>query len=223
MFDLSKYMTAEERIEMFQSLYPNFRMGSFDSEMEDSKGVKYVKVKVFIYRDYEDQHPWATGLAAELMTTPFSIEKAETSAYARAITNTGDSRFSTRKDGTKAPRANREEMVKVAAAENDKKLVKIEADLANDWESFVAEKPKVRISGGEEMMEFYNEPVKKPITLADGVELIKDGLGAVEVPQCAHGSMERKQGTNKQGKPYAGWVCSSKNRNDQCPAQWDKK
>lgn len=220
MFDLSKYMTAEERIEKLASLYPNFRMGSFRSEFEGKNGEKFVEVKVFIYRDYEDVHPWTTGMAAESVSTPFAVEKAETSAYARAITNTGLSIFSTRKDGTKAPRANREEMEKVAAVENDKKLVKIEADLSNDWESFLQEKPVMR--GGEEMMEFYGSTAKKPITLAEGVEIIKDGLGAVEVPQCAHGSMERKQGTNKQGKPYAGWVCPSKDRNDQCKPKWDR-
>ena len=27
---------------------------------------------------------------------------------------------------------------------------------------------------------------------------------------------------NKEGKDYRGWVCSSRNRDDQCPAKWMK-
>lgn len=41
-------------------------------------------------------------------------------------------------------------------------------------------------------------------------------------PACRHGAMQRKEGTNAKG-PYSGWVCPSRNRNDQCPAQWDSK
>jgi len=42
-----------------------------------------------------------------------------------------------------------------------------------------------------------------------------------EVPLCNHGLMVLKQGV-KEGKEYRGWVCPSKNRDDQCPAKWMK-
>ena len=212
MFDLSKYMTAEERIELFASHYPTFRMSSQDSIVTDSKtGTTFVVVKVAIYKDTEDKMPWIVGIAAENLMTPFAYEKAETSAYARAITNTGDPLFSTTKDGKKAPRANREEMVKVAAEENDK-----------DWENFLKSEPaKPSYGRGEHVIE-AEVAARESVTLAEGVELLKQGLGAAEIPQCAHGSMEFKSGTNKQGKPYSGYVCPSKNRNDQCKPVWGK-
>lgn len=40
-------------------------------------------------------------------------------------------------------------------------------------------------------------------------------------PTCQHGVMVRKEGTSKAGKEYAGWVCSSTDRDFQCPAKWD--
>jgi hypothetical protein len=132
------------------------------------------------------------------------MEKAETSAYARAITNSGDPKYSTSKDGTKAPRANREEMEKVARVANDAVTVKIEADLSNDWEGFLANEPKVT-------------------TLAQGVELVQQSLAATVIPECAHGPMNYKEGTSaKTGKPYSGYVCKSTDRKDQCEAKWNK-
>ena len=107
-FDLDKYMTAEERIELFAKENPDFRM---DSTYEVKDG--FVFVKVSLYRTWADEKPWVTGLAGESLATQFAIEKAETSSYARAVTATGDPKFSTMKDGTKAPRANRGEMESV--------------------------------------------------------------------------------------------------------------
>lgn len=42
-----------------------------------------------------------------------------------------------------------------------------------------------------------------------------------EVPICNHGLMVLKQGV-KEGNEYRGWVCSAKNRDEQCPAKWMK-
>ena len=105
---LENYMTAEERIELFAQANPDFRM---ESSYEVKEGFVFVLVKLF--RTWADQAPYVTGLAGESLKTSFAIEKAETSAYARCITNTGDPKYSTMKDGSKAPRANRAEMEKV--------------------------------------------------------------------------------------------------------------
>jgi hypothetical protein len=32
------------------------------------------------------------------------------------------------------------------------------------------------------------------------------------IPNCAHGAMMRREGVNKNGKPYKGWVCTGHNR-----------
>jgi hypothetical protein len=106
---LENYMTAEERIELFAAANPDFRM---ESTLEVKEGFVFVLVKLF--RTWADATPWVTGLAGESLKTSYAIEKAETSAYARAITNTGDPKFSTMKDGSKAPRANRAEMETVS-------------------------------------------------------------------------------------------------------------
>jgi hypothetical protein len=196
MFDLSKYMTAEERIELFKADHPEMR---YDTE----HGVygEFIWVKAKIYRFFDDPLPCYTGLAMESMKTQFAMEKAETSAYARAITNSGDVKYSTTKDGTKAPRANRAEMESVARQVNDAVTVKIDADLSNDWEGFLAAEPKIT-------------------TLAEGVELVAQTLAATVRPECKHGAMMYKEGTSAKG-PYSGYVCIGK-RGDQCPAKWNK-
>jgi len=52
------------------------------------------------------------------------------------------------------------------------------------------------------------------------VALVQQELGAVEIPSCKHGQRLHKVGTSKAGKPYEGFVCSSTDRADQCPAVW---
>jgi len=201
MFNLDNYMTAEERIELFAAQYPDFRYSTIEDRFTDKQGEVWISVKAFIWRTEADAQPWVTGLAAENIRTPFAIEKAETSAYARAITNTGDPKFSTSKTGVKAPRASREEMEKIAASQ--KTVVKIEADLANDWDSFVKQKPEATT------------------TLAQGVELITQELNAKDVATCAHGNMVFKSGTSaKTGRPYRGYTCPNKDRSDQCDPIW---
>jgi hypothetical protein len=41
---------------------------------------------------------------------------------------------------------------------------------------------------------------------------------------CAHGEMQWKSGTSKTtNKPYAGWFCTSSDRNNQCKPEWPDK
>lgn len=197
MFDLSNYMTAVERIELFKADNQDMR---FDTD-HGTYG-EFVWVKAKIYRFFDDPTPLYTGLAMESMKTQFALEKAESSAYARAITNSGDPKYSTTKDGKKAPRANREEMESVARSLNDAVTVRIEADLSGDWEAFLENEPKIT-------------------TLGQGVELVQQSLGATVIAECAHGVMQYKEGVSAKG-PYSGYVCIGK-RGDQCPAKWDKK
>ena len=53
------------------------------------------------------------------------------------------------------------------------------------------------------------------------VEELGGGVAIDEVPLCNHGPMVLKSGM-KEGKEYRGWVCPSKNRDDQCSAKWMK-
>jgi hypothetical protein len=42
------------------------------------------------------------------------------------------------------------------------------------------------------------------------------------VPTCLHGAMRRKTGLKKDGKPYAGYVCSVGGLDESCKAKWDR-
>jgi hypothetical protein len=42
------------------------------------------------------------------------------------------------------------------------------------------------------------------------------------VPTCLHGSMRRKTGLKKDGKPYGGYVCTVGGTDESCAAKWDK-
>ena len=204
-FDLDKYMTAEERIELFAKDNPDFRM---ISSFEIAEG--FVFVTVHLFRTWADEMAWVTGQAAESLATQFAVEKAETSAYARAITNTGDPKYSTMKDGTKAPRANRAEMeqVKPMYGKAGSKSAAIEMALRQDIKDNPWTAPEAK-----------NEPVKWE------VNDVAAALGATVVDttyDCKHGAMLRKEGTSQAGKPYYGFVCVEKKKADQCEAIWGK-
>lgn len=212
-FDLDKYMTAEERIELFARENPDFRMKSF---YEVSDGFVFVEVNLF--RTWADKDPWVTGLAGESLATQFAIEKAESSAYARCITNTGDPKYSKMKDGSKAPRPNRAEMEKVAIGNAEpvkpmygkpgSKSAAIEMALRTD---------------------IKNNPWSAPETKTEpaqwSVNEVAEALNATVVDQtyeCQHGAMIRKEGTSQAGKPYYGFVCVEKRKADQCDAKWGR-
>jgi hypothetical protein len=204
-FDLDKYMTAEERIELFAKDNPDFRM---ESSAQIAEGFVFVTVKLF--RTWADEKPWVTGLAGESLATQFAIEKAETSSYARAITNSGDSKYSTMKDGTKAPRANRAEMelVKPKYGAVGSKSAAIEMALRTDIQNKPWSAPEAK-----------DEPVKW-----DAQDVAKQ-LNATVVDttyECKHGAMLRKEGTSQAGKPYYGFVCVEKRKADQCEPKWGR-
>jgi hypothetical protein len=144
------------------------------------------------------------------LATQFAIEKAETSAYARAITNTGDPKYSTMKDGTKAPRANKGEMesIKPMYGGAGSKSRAVEMALRTD---------------------IKNNPWSAPEAKAEpaqwSVDEVAASLNATVVDQtyeCQHGAMIRKEGTSQAGKPYYGFVCVEKRKADQCEPKWGR-
>ena len=181
-FNLDNYMTAEQRIELFAADNPDMRQES-DWKVVDS--VVYVTVK--LWRTWADPHPWTYGLAGESVNTQFAIEKAETSAYARAITNTGLPKYSTTVEGVKAPRANRAEMEKVMTFK---------------------EKLESRIPINEETKKPVEPREPQPVSwgIGDAVNAIAKASPKEPEP-CEHGHI-LKQGISKgKGKPYYGYVC----------------
>ena len=206
MFNLADYMTAEERIQIQAEDNEDFRYDSTHEFIEDKKtGELFVAVKAYIWRTHVDVHPWVSGLAAENMKTPFAIEKAETSAYARAITNTGLVKYSTAKSGSIAPRANREEMEKVANIQAPKHVISMVGKI-----------------------DAWSTPTRKePVALGDGIEIVSDSIlnpVTPTAPLCAHGVMKIKQGNSpKTGKDYLGYICDRLDRTEQCSPIWYRK
>jgi len=210
-FDLSNYMTAEERIELFAKDNPDFRYEINHEFYKDSNGDTWVVVKAILWRTEVDPNAWVMGLAAENMKTQFAIEKAETSAYARAITNTGKPQFSTTKNGEKAPRANRAEMERV-----------------NNVTEF---KPKYGTVGSKSaaMEAALNLVEQRSQDSNESTKTASWSIGEV-IPQigevvdfhftCNHGDMVKKQGVAaKTGRPYFGFVCPAP-KAEACEAKW---
>jgi hypothetical protein len=67
--------------------------------------------------------------------------------------------------------------------------------------------------------------LEEPAPLAWSVDDVAKELNAEKVAErfyCEHGERLLKQGTSKQGKPYMGYVCTEKRKEDQCEAIWAK-
>ena len=206
MFNLADYETVEERLIKFWKDNPD---GRIDTQLVEASAGRFI-VKAFVYRTEADPQAWATGLAYEQVADrgvnqTSALENCETSAIGRALANAGYA--------TKGKRASREEMVKVAAADNDKRLVQVTAKIDaaspnNGWgETYAA---------------------SEPIKLAEGIEIVSQKINQQpneEAPTCNHmnGKMLRtlKTGVSKAGKPYYGWVCPQvSDAADKCPAIW---
>jgi hypothetical protein len=202
-FDLSKYMTAEERIELFAKDNPDFRYEVEHEFQKDTNGEMWVIVKAILWRTEVDPNAWVMGLAAENMKTQFAIEKAETSAYARAITNTGKPQFSTTREGEKAPRANRAEMEKVVEQQKnpyEKKLEERRYGAAGTRSAAVEDGLRAAFAAEKK------EPEQIAWSIGDAVDAIGSSTPK-EPPACEHGHI-LKQGISKgKGKPYYGYVC----------------
>jgi hypothetical protein len=207
-FDLSNYMTAEERIELFATDNPNFRYEVNHEFYKDSNGDTWVIVKTILWRDNSDSHPWVMGLAAENLKTQFAIEKAETSSFARSITNTGKPQFSTTKNGEKAPRANRAEMEKVVPftpryGAVGSRSAAVEQVLRTSFDT-----PEVKAA-------INKEPI--PWSVGDVVDSLPNSTPKPPIA-CEHGHIHKEGVSAKNQKPYYGYVCAQ----SVCQPVWAK-
>ena len=202
-FDLENYMTAEERIELFAADNPQMRK---ESDWEIVEGVIYVTVK--LWRTAVDQYVWVDGLAGESVKTQFAIEKAETSAYARAITNLGLPQYSTRKDGTKAPRANKAEMEKVVPFKPRYGAVGSRSAAVEQVLRASFDTPEVKAA-------INKEPI--PWSVGDVVDALPNSTPKPP-PACEHGHIHKEGVSAKNQKPYYGYVCAQ----SACPPVWAK-
>jgi len=110
-FNLDNYETVESRIARFWAKYPNGRIETSVYYYDENR----VVFRAAVYDDGQDPNPKATGYAEEVRdASPVNrtshVENAETSAIGRALANF---EFQSKT----APRPSREEMSKVARAE----------------------------------------------------------------------------------------------------------
>jgi hypothetical protein len=202
-FDLENYMTAEERIELFAADNPDMRQESFERVVD---GMVFVTVK--LYRNWADPHPWVYGLSGENLKTQFAVEKAETSAYARAITNTGLPKYSTTVNGNKAPRANRAEMEKVVP-------FKPRYGAVGSRSAAVEEVLRTSFDTPEVKAAINKEPI--PWSVGDVVDALPNSTPKPPIA-CEHGHIHKEGVSAKNQKPYYGYVCAQ----SVCPPVWAK-
>jgi len=89
-FDPEAYAPVAERIKLFYNEYP---LGRIETELV-RRTVREVVFKALVYRDPNDEHPAATGWAAERegdgeINEVACLENTETSAIGRALANLG--------------------------------------------------------------------------------------------------------------------------------------
>jgi hypothetical protein len=113
-FNLDNYETVEQRLAKFWEEFPNGQVFTSVHYYDENR----VVFKAEVYRDIADPRPVATGHAEEVRdASPVNrtshVENSETSAIGRALANW---KFQSKT----APRPSREEMEKVARAEQPK-------------------------------------------------------------------------------------------------------
>ncbi len=207
MFNLDEYTTVRERVIEFWKRNPN---GRIETEVLDWSDKRFI-VAARLYRSMEDQKPFSTGIAHEIVTDrgvnkDFALENGATSAIGIACANANI--------GIDKNKPSREEMQKVVAQKPIKPVVQdlVPAQEQDYWTTPVND---------------YMKVVDAPVTLEKAMENISAVMGtgeAAEVPQCKHGSMVWKTGHSaKTGKDWAAYQCTALGHSGfegKCPAVW---
>jgi hypothetical protein len=204
MFNLEEYTTVRERIIEFWKRNPN---GRIETEVLDWSDKRFI-VAARLYRSMEDQKPFSTGIAHEIVTDrgvnkDFALENGATSAIGIACANANI--------GIDKHKPSREEMQKVVATKVVKPPVQdLVPDQQDYWTTPVNE---------------YMKVVDAPVTLEKAMENVAAIIGtgeAQETPSCKHGHMTWREGT-KNNKAWGGYFCSVVNNQGgepKCPTQW---
>jgi hypothetical protein len=204
-FNLDDYEPVEARLEKFWKDYAD---GRIETELLEASKDRFI-VMARLYRTEADAKCWTTGIAEETVAQrgvnqTSALENCETSAIGRALANAGYA--------TKGKRPSLQEMQKVVKA--------------NDKPTYGA--PGSRSAAVVDVLrntEWTAPKLEDPAPVAWSVDDVAQSLNAEKVAEkyyCQHGERLKKQGTSKQGKPYLGYVCTEKRKEDQCDPIWAK-
>jgi hypothetical protein len=191
----------------------NFPMGSIRVYHEHLDTIKAeVVFRCELYRDVNDSHPavvnWARGKAEEYPRNMarWYIEDTATSVIGRSIL------LLKAADKT----ATKESMEQVKQTEEKVKFVKPIQPIEVPEGKPVPNEPETVIWDEVEVKAVDPQPAF--------LQTIQESLNAEVIEKrCAHGSMIRKEGVSKAGKPYCGYVCGAASKKDQCEPSWGKQ
>jgi hypothetical protein len=116
--------------------------------------------------------------------------------------------------------ATKDSMEQVVRSKTDMEQIKVYKPLAKPIEipegKPVANEPETVIWDEVEVKAVDPQPAF--------IQTIQESLNAEVIDKrCAHGSMIRKEGVSKAGKPYCGYVCGASSKKDQCEPAWGKQ
>jgi len=188
-FNLENYETVEERLKKFWTDYPNGRVETEVVHITDNG--ECVTIKSAIYKDMNDTHPVATGIAQEtkgqggFANADAWMENCETSSLGRSLANW-------MYQGTDKARPSREEMSKSAPkVEVEKKPVakptKEEQESMNKVVDEMVAEPKSSTGNVANQLNTLltamipNEALRKTIKSNAYGELVDNGVASPDV------------------------------------------
>lgn len=203
MFNPDEYESVQSRMAKYIAQYPDYRWYSWISR-EFTNEKQWVVIGE-LYRTWNDEKPFVTGLGFEPVKDEYSLAKAETSAMGRCLLAAG------------LPAK------PIGGVQQDAKIKEFHKKITEpqgDHKPFTPYTYGQAIANGEISLKAVTV---EPEAIMWGADEIAKELGGevIEVTEnCAHGKMILKQGRNAKGKDYYGFVCTEKSKADQCTAIW---
>jgi hypothetical protein len=205
-FNLDDYEPVEVRLEKF---WKEHQDGRIETELLEASKDRFI-VLARIYRTEVDAKAWTTGIAEETVATrgvnqTSALENCETSAIGRALANAGYA--------TKGKRPSQQEMQKVVKGNQEQTKPTYGAPGSRS----------AAVANALRNADWSAPKLEDPAPVAWSVDDVAKELNAEKVSEkyfCTHGERLRKEGTSKQGKPYMGYVCTEKRKEDQCEPIW---
>ena len=198
-FNLDDYETVEERLIKY---WADNKEGRVFTRLIEHSATRFI-VEAHVYRNRDDVHPWATGLAEETVqgrgvNATSALENCETSAIGRALANAGYA--------TKGKRPTREEMAKVKAKADT------EAVIANA-KAKMADTSKEYVPVAKEDDPWTIREATPAATVDEAVAIVKEIIGGQterDIPHCKCGKeMSWRTGQGKNNKPWGHFACTN--------------